>query len=215
MSVLFSLTCVCLYCYHWPVHVDCNPFDLYQSILLPHWSVPVCPVHTDLYLPTVTTLICPCLHTDLYLSVLTCVSLYYSTTVTTLTSVYTITTDLYMSVLLPYWPVPAVTALTCTACYHWHVHVSTVTSDLCTLHVSTVTTLTCISLYCYHTDLYLSALLPHRPPVPVYCYHTDLSQSLLPHWHVPVSTVTTDLYVSLLLSHWPITTDLYLALLLY
>ena len=84
--------------------------------------------------------------------------------------------------------------------------------------MSTVTTLTCTSLYCYHTDLYLSVLLSHQP-VSTYCYHTDLSLSphwpvpvsidlcqslLLPPWALPVSTITTDLYVSVLLPHWPV-----------
>ena len=190
-----------------------NHFDLYQSILLPHWSVPVCPVHTDLYLPTVTTLICPCLHTGLYLSVLTCVSLYYC-----------YHPDLYLSILSPL-------ICTCLSCYHTdlylllqHWPVRPVITDMCMSQllpltcvqymslllplwlvlVSTVTTLIYTCLPCYHTDLlYLSSVTTLTCP------------SLLPHWHVPVSTVTTDLYLSLLLSHWPITTDLYLALLLY
>ena len=112
-----------------------------------------------------------------------------------------------MSVLLPHWPVPVstLTTLTCTwMSYHCYMCMSLLL-PLWTVHVSTVTTFTYISLYCYHTNLYLSALLPHRPHVPVNCYHTDLSQSiLLPTWHVPVSTVTTNVYVYLLLSHWPV-----------
>ena len=151
---------------------------LSQSLLLPHWSVPVSTVTTDL---TQSLLLPPWP-----------------------IPVSSVTTDQYMSVLLPHWPVP-VSTFTTLICiwmaYHCYMCMSLLL-PLWPVHVSTVTTFTCISLYCYHTNLYQSALLPHRPQVPVYCYHTDLPQSiLLPHWHVPVSTVTTNMYVYLLLSH--------------
>ena len=210
LSPLLPLTCTCPLTWKWPVPVYCCHTDMCMSLLY----------HTNLFLSvtmlTCTCLLCACLycfvttltccslycyHTDLYLSLLTCLSL-----------------------LLPLWPLLSPLICTCLSCYHWLVPVSTVTTlymyvllsltcaylycclfDLCMslllpfwpVHVSSVTTFTCIIPYCYHTDPYLSVLWPHRLPVPVYCYHTDLSQSLLlPHWHVPVSIVTTDLYLS-------------------
>ena len=188
LSTVATLTCACLYfttltcscllpC--WPVHV-CSV--CVSTVLLPHWPVAV---------SAITTLTCTCLYWP--------------------ASVYCYHPDLYyhhylhMSVLLTL-------TYTCLYCYHT-VHVCPVITDMCIslllpfwpVHVSSVTTLICISPHCYHTDLYLSVLWPHRLPVPVYCYHTDLSQSLLlPHWHVSVSTVTPDLYLSLLLSNWPV-----------
>ena len=123
MSVLLTLTCICLYCYH-TVHVCPIITDMCISLLLSFW-----PVHVS----SVTTLTCIspyCYHTDLYLSVLWPHRLPVP--------VYCYHTDLSQSLLLPHWHVPVSIVNTdlylstdlkvihtCLLLPHWHVHVST------------------------------------------------------------------------------------------
>ena len=100
-------------------------------------------------------------------------------------SVCHVTTDQYLS-CYPHWP-----ALVC---------------NFTTLWPAVCCVTTCICLLCYHTDQYLSVMLPHWPQQPVSVCHVitltsiSLSSALS---SICLSCYQHDQYLSVLLSHWP------------